>query len=109
MAPACRRRGWLGPASEREGLLRVGAETTPQVEHRFGISKWPIGFTAAPGTFVPAAPPCHTRIATERATGEASGAGTLRVSNLKDVLSPYRRAEDLSRYEEGLRQAGLPE
>jgi adenylate cyclase len=34
---------------------------------------------------------------------------TLRVSNLKDVLSPYRHAEDLSRYEEGLRQAGLPE
>jgi tetratricopeptide (TPR) repeat protein len=33
----------------------------------------------------------------------------LRVSNLKDVLSPYRRAEDLSRYEEGLRKAGLPE
>jgi tetratricopeptide (TPR) repeat protein len=33
----------------------------------------------------------------------------LRVSTLKDVLSPYRRAEDLSRYEEGLRQAGLPE
>jgi hypothetical protein len=34
---------------------------------------------------------------------------TLRVSNLKDVLGPYRRAEDLSRYEEGLRRAGLPE
>lgn len=33
----------------------------------------------------------------------------LRVSNLKDLLGPYRRAEDLSRYEEGLRQAGLPE
>jgi len=33
----------------------------------------------------------------------------LRVSNLKNVLSPHRRAEDLSRYEEGLRQAGLPE
>jgi TolB-like protein len=33
----------------------------------------------------------------------------LRVSNLKDVLSPFRRAEDLLRYEEGLRQAGLPE
>jgi TolB-like protein/class 3 adenylate cyclase len=33
----------------------------------------------------------------------------LRVSNLKDVLSPYRRAEDLSRYQEGLRRAGLPE
>ena len=32
----------------------------------------------------------------------------LRVSTLKDVL-PYRRAEDLSRYEEGLRRAGLPE
>jgi tetratricopeptide (TPR) repeat protein len=33
----------------------------------------------------------------------------LRVSNLKDVLGPYPRADDLSRYEEGLRQAGLPE
>jgi adenylate cyclase len=33
----------------------------------------------------------------------------LRVSTLKDVMGPYRRAEDLSRYEEGLRQAGLPE
>ncbi len=33
----------------------------------------------------------------------------LRVSNLNDVRGPYRRAEDLSRLEEGLRQAGLPE
>jgi adenylate cyclase len=33
----------------------------------------------------------------------------LRVSNLKDVLSPFRRAEDLARYGEGLRRAGLPE
>jgi tetratricopeptide (TPR) repeat protein len=33
----------------------------------------------------------------------------LRVSNLKDVQGPYRRAEDLSRLEEGLRKAGLPE
>jgi TolB-like protein/class 3 adenylate cyclase len=33
----------------------------------------------------------------------------LRVSSLKDVLGPYRRAEDLSRLEEALRQAGLPE
>jgi adenylate cyclase len=33
----------------------------------------------------------------------------LRISNLKGVLGPYRRAEDLTRYEEGLRQAGLPE
>ena len=32
----------------------------------------------------------------------------LRVSTLKDVVGPWR-AEDLSRYEEGLRQAGLPE
>jgi len=30
------------------------------------------------------------------------------ISNLKDVLGPYRRT-DLSRYEEGLRKAGLPE
>ena len=34
---------------------------------------------------------------------------TLRVSSLKDLLGPYRRAVDLSRYQEGLRQAGLPE
>ena len=34
---------------------------------------------------------------------------TLRVSSLKGLLGPYRRAEDLSRYEQGLRQAGLPE
>jgi adenylate cyclase len=34
---------------------------------------------------------------------------TLRVSNLKHVLGPYRRAEDPARYEEGLRKAGLPE
>ena len=33
----------------------------------------------------------------------------LRVSTLKDVRGPYRRAEDVSRYEEGLRRAGLPE
>src|SRR6266849_4415497 len=33
----------------------------------------------------------------------------LRVSNLKDMRGPYRRAEDLLRLEEGLRQAGLPE
>lgn len=33
----------------------------------------------------------------------------LRVSNLKDLLGPYRRVEDLSRYEEGLRRAGLAE
>jgi TolB-like protein/class 3 adenylate cyclase/tetratricopeptide (TPR) repeat protein len=31
------------------------------------------------------------------------------VSSLKDVVGPYRRTEDLSRYQEGLRQAGLPE
>lgn len=34
---------------------------------------------------------------------------TLRVSTLKDVVGPFRRAVDLSRFEEGLRQAGLPE
>jgi hypothetical protein len=33
----------------------------------------------------------------------------LRVSIVKDVVGPYRRAEDLSRFEEGLRRAGLPE
>jgi tetratricopeptide (TPR) repeat protein len=34
---------------------------------------------------------------------------TLRVSNLKDVLGPYRHAQSIAQYEEGLRQAGLPE
>ena len=33
----------------------------------------------------------------------------LRISNLRDRLGPYRRPEDLARYEEGLRRAGLPE
>jgi tetratricopeptide (TPR) repeat protein len=33
---------------------------------------------------------------------------TLRVSNLKEVLGPYRDA-DLSLYENGMRQAGLPD
>jgi hypothetical protein len=33
----------------------------------------------------------------------------LRVSNLNDVLGPYQHAEDLARYGEGLRRAGLPE
>jgi TolB-like protein/class 3 adenylate cyclase len=34
---------------------------------------------------------------------------TLRVSNLKDVLGPYRHAESFAQYQEGLRRAGLPE
>jgi TolB-like protein/Tfp pilus assembly protein PilF len=34
---------------------------------------------------------------------------TLRVSNLRDHLGPYRRPEDYAKYEEGLRKAGLPE
>jgi len=34
---------------------------------------------------------------------------TLLVSNLKEALGPYQKADDVSRYEEGLRQAGLPE
>jgi tetratricopeptide (TPR) repeat protein len=33
----------------------------------------------------------------------------LLVSNLKDGLGPYQKVENVSRYEEGLRQAGLPE
>jgi TolB-like protein len=33
----------------------------------------------------------------------------LRVSTLAAVLGPYRRPEDLAKYEEGLRKAGLPE
>jgi hypothetical protein len=46
----------------------------------------------------------HKAVARQRQLNPA-----LRVSNLKDVLGPYRHAEDLSRYEEALRQAGLPE
>ena len=34
---------------------------------------------------------------------------SLRLSNLANVASPFRRAEDLARYTEGLRIAGLPE
>ena len=32
----------------------------------------------------------------------------LRISNLKDVLGPFRD-EDIARYQDGLRRAGLPE
>lgn len=32
-----------------------------------------------------------------------------RVSNLTDVLGPYRRPDDIARYRQGLRLAGLPE
>jgi adenylate cyclase len=34
---------------------------------------------------------------------------TRRVSNLTDVLGPYRRPDDVARYKQGLRSAGLPE
>ncbi|MER9482577.1 adenylate cyclase [Mesorhizobium sp. M0494] len=34
---------------------------------------------------------------------------TLRLSNLADVLPPFRRLDDRNRYIEGLRRAGLPE
>lgn len=33
----------------------------------------------------------------------------LRISSLKDVVGPYRDVEQFSRYEDALRQAGLPE
>lgn len=33
----------------------------------------------------------------------------LRVSNLRNVLGPYQHADDLARYADGLRRAGLPE
>jgi adenylate cyclase len=33
----------------------------------------------------------------------------LRVSNLKNLLGPYQHSEDLARFGEGLRRAGLPE
>jgi hypothetical protein len=33
---------------------------------------------------------------------------TLRISNLRDQI-PYRRPEDLARFADGLRKAGLPE
>jgi hypothetical protein len=33
----------------------------------------------------------------------------LRISNLGDVMPPFRRMEDRATYVEGLRKAGLPE
>jgi hypothetical protein len=33
---------------------------------------------------------------------------TLCLSNFKEMFGPYRRAEDVARYEVGLRRAGLP-
>jgi hypothetical protein len=34
---------------------------------------------------------------------------TLRLADLARVLAPFRRPEDLARFTEGLRKAGLPE
>ena len=34
---------------------------------------------------------------------------SLRLSKLRGVLGPYRRTEDVAKYEEGLRKAGLPD
>jgi TolB-like protein/class 3 adenylate cyclase len=48
--------------------------------------------------------PAQTAVARLRQLNPA-----LRVSSLKDVLGPYRRPDDVARYEEGLRRAGLPE
>ena len=33
----------------------------------------------------------------------------LRVSNFREFMAPFRRADDLARVEDGLRKAGLPE
>jgi len=48
--------------------------------------------------------PAQTAVARLRQLNPA-----LRVSSLKDVLGPYRRPDDVARYEEGLRRAGVPE
>ena len=32
-----------------------------------------------------------------------------RISNLPDVMGPYKRPEDIERFKEGLRLAGMPE
>ena len=34
---------------------------------------------------------------------------SLRLSNLGDAMPPFRRSDDVARYTEGLRKAGLPE
>jgi hypothetical protein len=49
----------------------------------------------------------HTAIA-RGLQGEPALLGTFRISDLKDRL-PFRRPDDLARYEDGLRKAGLPE
>ena len=33
----------------------------------------------------------------------------LRVSNLRDIQGPYRRVQDIERYEDAMRKAGLPD
>jgi len=49
----------------------------------------------------------HTAIA-RGLQGEPALLGTFRISDLKDRL-PFRRPDDLARYEDGLRKVGLPE
>src|SRR5262249_27937142 len=88
---------FLGRYDEAVSLAAVALQDKPENQPGLRIS-------AASNAMAGRLELAHKAVARLRQLNPA-----LRVSNLKDVLGPYRHAEDLSRYEEGLRRAGLPE
>jgi adenylate cyclase len=88
---------FLGRSDEAVSLAAVALQDNPDAQPGLRIS-------AASNAMAGRPERAHKEVARLRLLNP-----TLRVSNLKDVLGPYRHPEDLSRYEEGLRRAGLPE
>jgi adenylate cyclase len=88
---------FLGHYDEAASWAAMALQDRPDLPHGLRIA-------AASNAMAGRPEQAHRAVARLRQLNPA-----LRVSTLKDLLGPYRRAEDLSRLEEGLRQAGLPE
>ena len=88
---------FLGQFDEAISLAAMALQDSPDAQNGLRIS-------AASNAMAGRPEQAHKAVARLRQLNPM-----LRVSNLKDLLGPYRHAEDLARYEEGLRKAGLPE
>ena len=86
----------LGRYDEAASWAAMALQDNPEIQPALRIA-------AASNAMVGRPEQAHKALAQLRQLNPA-----LRVSSLK-ALIPHRRAEDLARYEEGLRQAGLPE
>jgi hypothetical protein len=83
---------------------RQGSDSCPDHHERFKSRDDIVSFAAASDAMAGRLEQAHNAVARLRQLNS-----TLRVSNLKEVLGPYRLAENISQYEEGLRRAGLSE